>query len=116
MFLFRLHKLANHLLPLRTGCLLLALTGILSSVFALLSAQDQSSPLLRIAILVTLWSLLLFAFIQLFKKIPAPVLPKDPFVDRLRGHVKLGLYRLLALGVAALGLTLVSMSLKLLLH
>ncbi len=115
MLLFQLHRLAQQLLPLRIGCLLFALTGVLTSVFVLLRAEDEASPLLRIAIVLTLWSLLFFAFIQLFQHIPAPVLPKDRFMDRLRSHVKLGLYQLLALGVATLGIMLISMSLKLLL-
>lgn len=115
MFLFRLHKFARTLLPLRKWCLLFALAGIGAGVFALLRSATMDSPLLRIAIILTLWSLMLFAFIQLFQKIPAPVLPKDSFIDRLRGHVKLGLYQLLALGIAALGIVLVTMSFKLLL-
>jgi hypothetical protein len=115
MFLFRLHKLARQLRPLRIGCLLSALAGVVLSVFALLRADDAASPLLRIAIVLTLWSLLFFAFIQLFQNIPAPVLPKDHFIERVRSHLKLGLYQLLALGVVMLGIMLISMSLKLLL-
>jgi hypothetical protein len=115
MFLFRLHKLAQQLRSLRIGCLLAALAGVVLSVFALLRADDAASALLRIAIVLTLWSLLCFAFIQLFQNIPAPVLPKDRFIERLRGHIKLGLYQLLALCVATLGVLLISMSLKLLL-
>lgn len=115
MFLYRLHKLAQTLRPLRRWCLLSALAGVLLSVFALLRTDTIASPLLRFAIVLTLWSLLLFAFIQLFQNIPAPVLPKDNFIERLRSRVKLGLYQLLALGVAGLGIMLVTMSFKLLL-
>ena len=78
-------------------------------------ANNANISTKRTAIVLTLWSLLFFAFIQLFQKIPAPVLPKDRFIERLRSHVKLGLYQLLAFGVAALGIVLVTMSLKLLL-
>lgn len=115
MLLFRLHKLARTLLPLRRWCLLLTLVGVLAGGFALFEAATMDSPLLRFAIVLTLWSLLLFAFIQLFQKIPAPVLPRDSFIERMRSHLKLGLYQLLALGVAAVGIMLVTMSLKLLL-
>ena len=73
MFLFRLHRLARKLLPLRAWCLLLALAGILLSTYAIIVAEPEASPLLRIAIVLTLWSLLVFAFIQLFQNIPAPV-------------------------------------------
>ena len=115
MFLFRLHKFAQTLLPLRKWCLLFAMTGVFCGTYALLREATMDSPLLRIAIVLTLWSLLLFAFIQLFQNIPAPVLPKDRLLDRLRSHIKLGLYQVLALGVAALGIMLITMSFKLLL-
>jgi hypothetical protein len=115
MFLFRLHKFAKTLLPLRKFCVLIALAGVLTGAYALLRTDSIESPLLRIAIVLTLWSLLLFAFIQLFQNIPAPVLPKDRFIDRMRSYVKLGLYQLLALGIAALGIILVTTSFKLLL-
>ena len=115
MFLFRLHKFAKTLLPLRGACLIFAMVGVLTGAYSLFREATIDSPSLRIAIVLTLWSLLLFAFIQLFQKIPAPVLPKDRLVERLRSHVKLGLYQLLALGVAGLGIVLVTMSFKLLL-
>jgi hypothetical protein len=115
MFLFRLHKFARMLLPLRRWCLVFVMAGVLTGGYALLQEATIDSPSLRIAIVLTLWSLLLFAFIQLFQKIPAPVLPKDRLLERLRSHVKLGLYQLLAFGVAALGILLVTMSFKLLL-
>lgn len=69
---------------------------------------------LALALSVTLWALMLFAFIRLFQSIPAPVLPQDSFFERLAARCKLALYQLLALGVAGLGLVLVVMSLKLL--
>jgi hypothetical protein len=115
MYLFRLHKLARQLLPLRMWSLLLALAGVSLIVFALLGTEDQNSSLLRIAIVMTLWALLVFAFIQLFQTIPAPVLPKDRFIERLRSHVKLALYQVLALAVVIIGVMLISISLKLLL-
>ena len=115
MMLFRLHQFALCLLLVRSLCLLLACAGFGASIYALLAAESQHSQLLRIALVFTLWSLLLFAFIQLFKNIPAPVLPKDRWFVRFRTHIKLALYKLLALGVACLGVMLISMSLKLLL-
>jgi hypothetical protein len=115
MFLFRLHKFARTLLPLRKWFMIFAMLGVLVSAVVLLREARMDSPLLRITIVLTLWSLLLFAFIQLFQNIPAPVLPKDRFIERLRSHVKLGLYQLLALGIAALGIVMVTMSFKLML-
>ena len=115
MYLFRLHKFARRLQPLRNWCLLLAFAGVCLSAFALLRAGNEASTQLRVGILLTLWSLLFFAFIQLFQNIPAPVLPKDRLLDRVRSRIKLALYQLLALGVVTVGILLVSMSLKLLL-
>ncbi|MES2624050.1 MAG: hypothetical protein V4628_02105 [Pseudomonadota bacterium] len=115
MLLLRIHKFALRLKPLRFWCLLLVVAGVVLIGYALLIAENASSSLLRMAIVMTLWSLLLFAFIQLFQNIPAPVLPKDRFIDRVRSHIKLGLYQLLAVGVALVGVVLLSMSLKLLL-
>lgn len=115
MLLYRLHCIARRLLPLRSYCMLLAVVGVVLTGFALLTTRHYAERFLSIAVLLTLWSLMLFAFIQLFQHIPAPVLPLDKPLERLRGRIKLWLFKLLAVIVAALGLTLVSMSIKLLL-
>jgi hypothetical protein len=113
LFLFRLHKLAVGLLPLLPFSLALALGGVALSIYALVGSGASPSPLLGLALILTLWALLLFAFIRLFQTIPAPVLPQDRFFERLWSRTRLLLYHLLALGVVVLGLSLISMSLKL---
>lgn len=114
MLLYRLHRIARRLLPLRSACMALACGGAALTGFALLTTRHFSGLLLSIAILLTLWPLMLFACIQLFQHIPAPVLPLDKPLERLRSSVRLWLYHLLAALVGALGLVLLSMSMKLL--
>src|SRR5690606_377527 len=95
-------------------CLGLGVAGVGLSAYALIEPSSPHSALLRLSLLLTLWSLMLFSFIRLFQEIPPPVLPKDRFLERLRARVKLGLYQLLALGVVVLGVVLLGASLKLL--
>ena len=113
MFLLRLHRFALRLQPLVPWCYAL---GLCSAVLALLLLvrDDSSQQLLGIALGITVWSLMAFAFIRLFQSIPPPVLPKDSWFERLRSRCKLALYHVLAFGVALVTVALVAMSLKLL--
>lgn len=88
--------------------------GAAALVLVLLFRDGDSQQLLAIALGVTVWALMLFAFVRLFQAIPPPVLPKDSFFERLRSRIKLALYHLLAVGVAIVGVALAGMSLKLL--
>ena len=106
MLLFRLHKFALHLRPLQPWCLLLVLVSILLASIELAEGGVKPSLTLGIGLALALWALLLFAFINLFQTIPAPVLPKDTWFERLRSRTKLALYHLLALAVLAVGLML----------
>jgi hypothetical protein len=114
MLLYRLHLIARRLLPLSSACLLLALAGVLMAIYALVTTRTMPALFLSMAIVLTLWALMLYAFIQLFQQIPAPVLPRDSYFERLRSRLLLWLYHLLALAVGVLGLTLLSMTMKLL--
>lgn len=113
MLLLRLHRLALRLQAWRPVCIVLALAGIGLIGHELLVDRPQAPAYLNLAIVLTLWGLMLFAFIQLFQRIPAPVLPKDSFVERLRSRCKLACYHLLALAVTLTGAMLVSISVKL---
>lgn len=114
MFLFRLHTLALRLWSFLPWCLVLMLGSIALAVFVLFRGGAQASLTLGIALMLALWALLLFAFINLFQAIPAPVLPRDTWFERLLSRIKLALYHLLALGVLVVGLVVILMSLKLL--
>jgi hypothetical protein len=111
--LLRLHKLALRLKPLLPLCYLLGFVGLVLTVLGLVQRGADEADL-SIGLGLTMWALLLFAFIRMFQSIPPPVLPKDPFLDRLRGHIQLMLFRLLAFAVLGVGAVLVAMSFKLL--
>lgn len=112
--LYALHRLALRLLPLRPACLLLAAGGFLSGVAAALQAPAQWSWQLRLSLILAFWALMLYAFLQLFRELPPPVLPQLGWLERLRDRLRLLLYQGLALLVLALTLMLIMMSLKLL--
>ena len=114
MLLHKLHRIALWLLPFRMVFLLLALLALLGGLYAAITDNAVYSVQLRLFLIFSLWALMLFAFIQLFRRIPPPVLPGLGFFERLRDRLRLLLYQGLALFVAALTLFLVAMSLKLL--
>jgi cytochrome b561 len=90
-----------------------AVAGAAMAGIALGEAQATPSTALRLSLLFTLWMLLLYSFIHLFRQIPSPVLPALPWWERARQRLQLGSYYLVAYGVAVTGLILVSISLKL---
>jgi hypothetical protein len=112
--LYALHRLAGRLLILRPFCLLLAAAGFLSGVYAAVQGDELWSWQLRLSLIVAFWALMLYAFLQLFRELPPPVLPGLGFFERLRDRLHLLFYQGLALLVLALTLLLLQMSLKLL--
>lgn len=110
--LLRLHKLALRLRPALPWCYLVGF-GSAACAVAVLFRENSTQLALGLSLGLSVWALLLFAFIRLFQTIPPPVLPKDSFLERLWSRIRLGLYHLLALGVVIIGLVLVSLSLKL---
>jgi hypothetical protein len=112
--LFALHRLALRLLVLRPICLLLAAAGLASGVHAALQDGELWSWQLRLSLILAFWALLLFAFLQLFRTLPPPVLPQLGFLERCRDRLRLLLYQGLALLVVALSVLLLNMSFKLL--
>jgi cytochrome b561 len=114
LILYRLHKLALELRPVLPFCYLLGFGGAAFTAYLLFRESAHSSQWLGVALGLTVWALLLFAFIRLFQSIPPPVLPGDSFFERLWSRCKLALYHVLAFGVVIIGVVLLSMSLKLL--
>jgi len=113
MLLYQLHTFALRLLPLRLWSLGAAFLGILLTAFGLLQQSDEPPLLLRLALVLTLWGLLVYSFLSLFRHPPPLVLPHDRLRERVRTRLRLGAYYLLAAMVTFTGLTLLSMSLKL---
>lgn len=110
-----LHRFSLRLMVLRPWCLLLAAAGLLWGVYAAVEIDEPWSWQLRLSLILSFWSLMLFAFLNLFRELPPPVLPQLGFFERLRDRVRLLLYQGLALLILALTLLLLQMSLKLLL-
>jgi cytochrome b561 len=112
--LLRLHRLALRLRPLLAWCYVIGFGGALFTLYLVFRDDSGATQSLALALGITIWALLLFAFIRLFQSIPGPVLPGDTFFERLRARCKLALYHLLALGVVVVGLALAAISMKLL--
>jgi hypothetical protein len=114
LLLLRLHKLALELRPFVPLCYFFGFGGSALTMYLVFLDTAASTQVLGVVLGLTVWALLLFAFIRLFQSIPSPVLPGDSFFERLWSRCKLALYHLLALGVLLMGLALAAMSLKLL--
>jgi len=112
--LLRLHKLALQLQWLAPWCYAIGFGGAACTLYFVLRNDADVTQWLTLALGITVWALLLFAFIRLFRSIPAPVLPGDSFFERLQARCKLALYHLLAAGIVVVGILLAMMSLKLL--
>lgn len=111
--LFTLHRIARRLAWGRPLALILAAAGIAGAVISLFSGNDRLSPLLEPSLILALWGMMLFAFIQLFRRIPPPVLPHDSFMTKLGARMVLAGYTLLAFLVVIVTCILLWMSLKL---
>lgn len=112
--LYSLHRLALRWRVLQPWCLGLAAGGFLSGLYAALQASTVWSWQLRLSLIFAFWALMLYAFLQLFRELPPPVLPGLGRLERLRDRLRLLLYQGLALLVLGLSLLLLQMSLKLL--
>lgn len=111
--LLTLHKIARRLVWCRFLALVLAAVGITGTVASLFAGKGNLSSLLEPSLVLTLWGMMLFAFIQLFRRIPPPVLPHDSFMTKLGTRIVLAGYTLLAFLVVIVTCTLFWMSLKL---
>jgi cytochrome b561 len=111
--LLRLHRLALRLQPLLPWCYVIGFGGAAFALYLVFRDDSGTTRSLALALGVTVWALMLFAFIRLFQSIPAPVLPSDSFFERLQARCQLALYQLLAIGILVVGVALVIMSLKL---
>lgn len=109
-----LHGWALRLSPFYNICLVAAAVGSLVSAGLLLGLDDLHALAIRCSLLLTMWALTLFAFVNLFRN-PAPLLlPALAWRERLLTRLQLGLYYLMALAFAVLAVTVFSLSVKLL--
>lgn len=108
-----LHRLATSL----SGFKPLVIAGILIfsalAVFGLFTTTPETESLLNSSILGTIWTLLIFSFLQLFQSIPPHPATADGFFKSLCLRTKRGLYYLLSLLMISTTLALLWMSLRL---
>lgn len=107
-----MHRLAQWLRPLLRLCRIVGFGAALVAVW-LLIRDNTSTAALALTLGLSLWALMLDAFIRLFQTIPPPVLPHDSFLERLLTRLRLGLYHVLAFSVVLVAVALFAMSLKL---
>lgn len=115
MFLLSLNRLALRLQPLRTAAAVTTGIGWAVMVWILVAGKEEHSLLLRVTLVVTLWSLLLVAFISLFQTLPPPLLPALKWHERLLLRVRIWVFQLMGLMFLALVLSIAGISVKLML-
>lgn len=111
--LFTLHRIARHMRWARPVAVVLGCSGLAGIAVSLFAAGGSLGHLLEPFLVLTLWGMMLFSFLQLFQRIPPPVLPHDDFLTRLGTRIVLGLYTLLAGLVVIISCVLVWLSYRL---
>ena len=113
MTLLQLNKLALRLLPLRLPSMAAAALSWLALAALLLDSTDTHALSVRMLLIFSLWALVLFAFISLFKTPLPVVLPALRWQDRLLTRLQSWLYYLMALSFAVLVAAVAALSVKL---
>ena len=111
--LLTLHKIALGMKWCRPLAILLGITGLAGVLASLFVVNENLGHLLEPSLILTLGGMMLFSFIQLFQKIPPPVLPHDDFLTRLGTRLILAIYTLLAFLVILVSCILLWMSFRL---
>ena len=111
--LVKLHQLALKIRWCRKLAIVTGMAGLGGVIFSLFVAGGSYGHWLEPSLVLTLWGMMLFAFIQMFQKIPPPVLPGDDFITRLGSRIVLACYSLLALLVIVVSIILMWMSYRL---
>ena len=111
--LLTLHRIASRLQGVKPLTMLLVAAGLAGTLASLFAGGGAYAHWLEPSLILTLWGMLTFAYLQLFRQIPPPVLPHDTFLVRLGTRFLLLLYTLLALLVVIVAAVLLFMSLRL---
>jgi hypothetical protein len=109
-----LHKLALMLGWLRPILLALAVMGVVVSGKAMLDGSQLYDMQLKLGLLFSLWCLILYATLQLFRQLPPPVLPKLSLYERVRNRLNLWLRQGLAVFIIVVTIILFRVSFRLL--
>lgn len=110
-----LHKLALRLIWIKPVCIVVAVLGVLATAVAVFIDTPFWQSALEPSVVMTLWGMMLYAFVQLFRAVPEPAQPNDKFFRKLTAWIKRFLYSVLAVLVIVLTLTLLWLSVRLLL-
>lgn len=108
-----LHRIASRMLWCRPLAIVIGIAGVGGVFVSLFLANGDLGHLLEPSLVLTLWGMMLFSFVQLFQRIPPPVLPHDDFITRLGSRMILACYTLLAFLVILVTIILVWMSYRL---
>lgn len=108
-----LHQIALRIRWCRSIAILFGLAGLSGFVASLFMEGGRYGHWLEPSLVLILWGMMFFTFIQLFQRIPTPALPQDDFITRLGSRILLFFYSLLALAVVIVSLILVWMSYRL---
>ena len=111
--LLTLHRIAKSIKWCRSLAVVLAIAGLAGVAISLFAASGSLGHLLEPALVLTLWGMMLFSFIQLFQRIPPPVLPHDDFLTKLGTRFILAGYTILAFLVLVVTCILLWMSFRL---
>jgi hypothetical protein len=111
--LLTLHRFAISIKWARPIAIVWGLAGLAGLIVSLFAAGGSQGHLLEPSLVLMLWGMMMFSFIQLFQRIPPPVLPHDDFMARLGGRIILACYSALAFLVVVVSCALVWMSLRL---
>jgi len=111
--LLALHRIARRMLWCRPLAVVIGVVGVGGVFTSLFLAEGELGHFLEPSLVLTLWGMMLFSFIQLFQQIPPPVLPHDDFITRLGSRMILACYSLLAFLVILVTIILVWMSYRL---
>jgi hypothetical protein len=111
--LLTLHRFAVRIKWARPVAIVLGLAGLAGLIASLFASGGNLGHLLEPSLVLMLWGMMLFSFIQLFQRIPPPVLPHDDFMTRLGGKIILACYSSLAFLVVVVSCALAWMSLRL---
>jgi hypothetical protein len=111
----QIHRLAPGLLPLRRVFIVLLVCGAAGAAVGLFAfADDEGDSILMPGIILILWAVMGLIFVDIFAHLQPP-LRGNPTRWRSRwfSGLRQGLYWTLVLGFAALGLTVIDLSLHL---
>lgn len=111
--LLALHRIAHRLHWCRPLAIVLVAAGLAGVAASLFAGGGRFAHLLEPFLVLTLWGLMLYATLTLFRSVPPPPLPHDDFMTRLGTRIILALYSLLALLVVVVACVLVWMSFRL---